>query len=187
MHKVTYSMTASLDGFAMDADGRFDWSEPDDEVFRVFLDQLRGVDVHLMGRKLYETMLFWETAEDVPGLSEAEREWTTIWKALPKVVFSRTLTAVQGNARLATDGIEREIARLRAAPGDGDIAIGGPELAAEIAGLGLIDEYQLVIAPVLVGGGTPYFPHGGDQVGLELVETRVFAAGSVFLRHRVKR
>lgn len=187
MHKVTYSMTASLDGFTMDTDGRFDWSEPDDEVFRVFLDQLRGVDVHLMGRKLYETMLFWETADDVPGLSDAEREWTTIWKALPKVVFSRTLTSVEGNARLATDGIEEEVARLRAAPGDGDIAIGGPELAAQIAGLDLIDEYQLVVAPVLVGGGTPYFAHAGAHRQLELVEAHTFASGQVMLRHRVRR
>ena len=111
-----------------------------------------------MGRRLYETMLYWETADQDPSLDDAELEWTALWKPLPKVVFSTTLSAVQGNARLASGGLAEEIERLRAEPGEGDIAIGGATLAAEAAALGLIDEYRARVYPVLVGGGIPYFP-----------------------------
>lgn len=119
MRKVTYSMGVSLDGYIVGPDGGFDWSGPDEEVFRLALDELRGVDVHLMGRRLYETMLYWETAEQEQSLDEVEREWTALWNPLPKVVFSSTLGEVRGNARLATGTVAEEIARLRAEPGEG--------------------------------------------------------------------
>lgn len=187
MRSVTYSMSVSLDGYITGPDGGIDWSAPDDDVFRLSLEEIRGVGVHLMGRRLYETMLYWETAAEDPALSEAEQEWTGLWNPLPKVVFSRTLTAVEGNARLASGGLAEEIERLRAEPGEGSIAIGGATLAAEAAELGLIDEYLIRVCPVLVGGGTPFFARDERRVHLELVETRTFDSGVVFLHHRVKR
>lgn len=187
MRSVTYSMGVSLDGYIVGPDGKFDWSEPDEQVFRFYLDELKAVGVHLMGRRLYETMLYWETADEDPSLGEAEREWTELWKSLPKVVFSRTLSEVQGNARLATGSVAEEIASLRDEPGSGDIAIGGAAFAAEAAAAGLIDEYQMMVCPVLVGGGTPYFAHDERRVDLEVAETRLFHSGSMFLRYRVVR
>jgi dihydrofolate reductase len=187
MRSVTYSMNVSLDGYIVGPDGGFDWTVPDEEVFRFWIDEIRGVGVHLLGRRLYETMLYWETADQDRSLDDAELEWVGLWNPLPKVVFSTTLSAVQGNARLASGGPAEEIERLRAEPGEGDIAIGGATLAAEAAALGLIDEYQLMVYPVLVGGGIPYFPEQERRVDLELVETRPFSSGVVYLRYRVTR
>lgn len=187
MRSVTYSMSVSLDGYVVGPDGRFDWSEPDAEVFRFYIEQCRALGVHLMGRRLYETMLPWETAEQDPALSAAEREWTALWKQLPKVVFSRTLPEVQGKARLASRGLAEEVRRLRGEAAEGEIAIGGATLAAEAARLDLIDEYQVMVCPVLVGGGVAYFAHDGRPVDLHLVEQRSFEGGSVFLRYRVAR
>ncbi len=187
MRRVTYSMNVSVDGYIVGPDGTFDWGGPDAEVFRFWIDEIRGVDVHLMGRRLYETMLYWETADQERSLDDAELEWAALWKPLPKVVFSTTLSAVEGNARLASVGLAEEIERLRAEPGEGEIAIGGATLAAEAAGLGLIDEYRAVVYPVLVGGGIPFFPQRERRVDLELVETRTFSSRVVYLRYRVAR
>ncbi len=186
MHHVTYSLGMSLDGYTIGPDGRFDWSEPDEEVFTFCTDQIRDVSAHLMGRRLYETMLYWETADTDPALSPLEREFAVLWKQIPKVVFSTTFTSVQGNARLGS-GLAEEIERLRAEPGAGTIAIGGSTLAHEAAALDLIDEYQPRVHPVLAGGGTPYFPHHQRRVDLELVESRTFASQVVYLRYRVRR
>jgi dihydrofolate reductase len=187
MRSVTYSMGASLDGYIVGPDGGFEWSVPDPDIFRFWIEDLRRVDVHIMGRRLYETMLYWETAEEDPSINDADREWIALWNPLPKVVFSNTLSEVQGNARLASDGLADEIARLRAEPGKGDIAIGGATLAAEAASLDLIDEYLINLYPVLVGGGTPFFPRHERRTDLELVETRPFSSGVVSLRYRVAR
>ena len=187
MRSVTYSMGMSLDGYIVGPDGGFDWTVPDADVFRFWIDDLRELGVHLMGRRLYETMLYWETADEDPALDDAEREWTALWKPLPKVVFSTTPSDVQGNARLASGGLAEEIARLRSEPGEGDIAIGGATLAAEAAALDLIDEYRAMVHPVLVGGGIPFFPQRGRRVDLELVETRTFSSRVVYLRYRVAR
>jgi dihydrofolate reductase len=130
-------------------------------------------------------MLYWETADQDPSLAGSMLEWAAIWKALPKVVFSTTLSAVQGNARLATGGLAEEIERLRAEPGEGNIAIGGAALAAEAAALDLIDEYRAKVYPVLVGGGLPFFPQRERRVDLELVETRTFRSGVVYLHYRL--
>src|SRR6266498_6128196 len=111
MRSVTYSMGVSLDGYIVGPDGSFDWTAPDAEVFRFWIDEIRGVGVHLLGRRLYETMLYWETADQHASLDEAELEWAAIWKPLPKVVFSTTLSAVQGHARLASGGLAEEIGR----------------------------------------------------------------------------
>ncbi|MFK0236255.1 dihydrofolate reductase family protein [Streptomyces vinaceus] len=187
MRSVTYSMGVSLDGYIVGPDGGFDWTAPDPDVFRFWIDEIRQVGVHLMGRRLYETMLYWETADQDPSLGAAELEWASLWNPLPKVVFSRTLSTVQGRARLVSGGLAEEIARLRAEPAEGDIAIGGATLAAEAAASGLIDEYQVIVHPVLVGGGIPFFARNGRRVDLELVETRTFNSKFVFLRYRVAR
>lgn len=188
MRSVTYSMNVSLDGYIVGPDGDFDWPGFDEEIFRFWIDEIRGVGVHLMGRRLYETMLYWETAAQDPALGEAEREWVALWNPLPKVVFSRTLSAVEGRrARLASGGPAEEIERLRAEPGEGEIAIGGATLAAQASDAGLIDEYRAMVYPVLVGGGTPFFPRDEHRLDLELVETRTFASKVVYLRHRVIR
>jgi dihydrofolate reductase len=187
MRSVTYSMSVSLDGYIVGPDGEFDWTAPDEEVFRFVTDEIREVGVHLMGRRLYETMLYWETADQDPSLDDSMLEWAALWKPLPKVVFSTTLSAVQGNARLASGGLAEEIERLRGEPGEGDIAIGGATLAAEAAALGLIDEYRARICPVLVGGGLPFFAQRERRVDLELVETRTFSSRVVYLRYRVAR
>jgi dihydrofolate reductase len=187
MRNVTYSMGLSLDGYIVGPDGTFDWTPPDEEVFRFAIDQIREVGVHLLGRRLYEAMLYWETADQDPTLDDSMLEWAALWKALPKVVFSTTLSAVQGNARLASGGVAEEIERLRTEPAEGDIAIGGATLAAEAAASGLIDEYRPKIYPVLVGGGIPFFSQHGRRVDLELVETRTFRSRVVYLRYRVAR
>src|SRR5580658_10246098 len=186
MRSVTYSMAVSLDGYIAGPDGKFDWSIPDEELMRFATDETRQVGVQLMGRKLYETMLYWETV-DKASLEDSDLEWIAIWKPLPKVVFSATLRAVQGSARLASGGLAQEIERLRAEPGDGDIAIGGAALAAEAAALGLIDEYRARVCPVLVGGGIPFFPQRERREDLELVETRAFDSRVVYLHYRVLR
>ncbi|MER6672713.1 dihydrofolate reductase family protein [Streptomyces sp. NPDC000983] len=188
MRSVTYSMSSSLDGCIVGPDGSFDWTEPDDEVFRFWLDEIRGLGVHLLGRRLYESMRYWETAAEDPSLDEAHLEWAERWNALPKVVFSTTLSTVEGgNTRLAAGGLAEEIERLRAEPGEGDIALGGAALAAEAAALDLIDEYQVMVCPVLVGGGTPLFARDERRVDLELVESRPFDSGLLHLRYRVVR
>jgi dihydrofolate reductase len=187
MRNVTYSMSVSLDGYIAGPDGDFGWSAGDEEVFRFIIDAIRQVGVFLLGRRLYETMLYWETADQDPSLDDSMLEFAAIWKPLPKVVFSTTLPAVQGNARLASGGLAEEIERLRAEPAEGDIAIGGATLAAEAAALGLIDEYQPRVCPVLVGGGIPFFPQRERRVDLELVETRTFSSRVVYLRYRVAR
>lgn len=188
MRSVTYSLAVSLDGYIVGPDGGFDWARPDEEVFAFATDEVRAMGAHLLGRRLYETMLYWDTADQEPASEPAELEFAAIWKALPKVVFSRSLSEVQGtNTRLATAGLAEEIERLRAEPGEGGIAIGGATLAAEAAALDLIDEYWLRVYPVLVGGGTPYFPRGERHVDLELLETRTFRSNVVHMRYRVVR
>jgi dihydrofolate reductase len=187
MRSVTYSMGVSLDGYIVGPDGRFDWTAPDEEVFRFATDEVRRAGVHLLGRRLYETMLYWETADQDPSLDVSTLEFAAIWRRLPKVVFSTTLSAVRGNARLAAGGLAEEIERLRAEPGEGDIAIGGATLAAEAAASGLIDEYRPRVYPVLVGGGIPFFPRHERRVDLELVEARTFPSRVVHLRYRVAR
>ncbi|WP_380167823.1 dihydrofolate reductase family protein [Jannaschia sp. R86511] len=187
MRDVTYSMSMSLDAYISGPDGDFNWSEPDPEVFELATDEVRRAGVHLLGRHLYEAMLFWESAAD-RRLTPAQQEFADLWNALPKIVFSTTLTSVTGpGARLATAGLADEVARLRAEPGDSDIAIGGPRLASHAADLGLIDEYRIRVYPVLVGGGSPYFAQHQRLVRLEPVESRALASGILYLRYRTGR
>ncbi len=187
MRSVTYSMSVSLDGYVVGPDGSFNWMAPDEELFNLATDEVRKAGVHLLGRRLYETMLYWETADQHPSLDYSTREFAAIWRALPKVVFSTTLSAVRGNARLASSGLKDEIEHLRAEAVEGDIAIGGATIAAEAAALGLIDEYRIRFLPVLVGGGRPFFPQRERRVNLELIESRTLKSKVVYLRYRVVR
>jgi len=187
MRSVTYSMGVSLDGYIVGPDGGFQWTVPDPELFRFITDETRELAAYVLGRRLYETMLYWETADQDPSLDEDALAWAAIWKPLPKVVFSTTLRAVQGNARLATGSLVEEIERLRARTGEGDIAIGGAALAAEAARLDLIDEYRPRVSPVLLGGGRPFYPQTGRRVDLELVDSRRFPSQTVCFRYRVAR
>jgi dihydrofolate reductase len=182
---VTYSMGVSLDGYIVGPDGGFDWTEPDPELFRFVTGQTRELAAYVMGRRLYETMLYWETADEDPSLDADGAAWAAVWKPLPKVVFSTTLSTLEGNARLATGSLAEEIARLRAGPADGDIAIGGAALAGEAARLGLIDEYRPRVHPVLLGGGIPFYPQSERRVDLRLVESRTFGSQTVYSRYRV--
>lgn len=180
MPKAIYEMNVSADGYVVGPDGSFDWSVPDDELHSFHNDQVRALGGHLLGRRLYETMLYWETADDP---SEVSRDFAQVWLALPKVVFSRTLTSVEGtNTRLARGDLRTELESLQESTG-GDVALGGPGLAAEAVRLGLIDEYRVFVHPVAVGGGIPFFPRD-QQVRLELVETRTFGSRVVYMRYR---
>jgi dihydrofolate reductase len=182
MRKLVYEMTVSLDGFIAGPDGAIDWSVPDEELFRFHTQRVRETGVQLCGRRLYETMLYWETVQE-DALPGDEVAFARLWKALPKVVFSTTLDSVVGNTRLVREGVGEEVARLKVQPGK-DIAVGGAGLARACMELGLIDEWRLFVSPVLLGGGTPYFPSLDDTINLELVETQTFGARVVYLRYR---
>ena len=176
-------MGVSLDGFVAGPGGEIDWSTPDEELHRFHNRQAEEIGVHFCGRRLYEVMLYWETAEANPAISEVELEFARIWQAMPKVVFSSTLEQVEGNATLARDGVVEEVARLKQQPGK-DLAVGGAGLAATFIELGLVDEYRLFISPVVLGGGTPFFPALNERVDLELVETHTFGSRVVYVRYR---
>jgi dihydrofolate reductase len=183
MRKLIYSMGVSLDGFIAGPDGEIDWSAPDEERHRFHNQQTRELGAHLLGRRLYEEMVYWETADENPSTPEHELEFARIWKALPKIVFSKTLEKVEGNARLVRNGVAEEVAKLKEQPGK-DLAVGGAGLASTCTNLGLIDEYRLFLSPVLLGGGTPYFPAPERTINLGLVETRTFGSRVVYVRYR---
>jgi dihydrofolate reductase len=179
---LIYSMGVSLDGFIADRAGRFDWSAPSEELFAFHLARVRELGCHLLGRNLYETMVVWETDRSLRD-TELHAEFAQVWSALPKVVFSRTLDRVQGNARLAEGSLAEEVAAARAATGK-HVEIGGATLAAEAIELGLVDELRIFRHPVLVGGGTPLLPPVTEDVALELIEARTFDARVIYERYR---
>jgi dihydrofolate reductase len=185
MRKLIYLMNVSLDGFIEGPNRELDWTHVDEESMSLFNDQQRGMDTLLYGRRLYEVMTYWETAEADPSISEVEREFARIWKNSTKLVFSKTLEQVQGNARLVRGDIAGEIAKLKQQPGK-DLEIGGSNLASTVMQLGLIDEFRLVVHPVVLGSGTRFFPALADKIDLRLVETRVFGSGVVYLRYLTK-
>jgi dihydrofolate reductase len=184
MRKLIYSMGVSLDGFIADRNGAIDWSAPDEELHRFHNQQAREVGVELYGRRLYEAMVPWETWDEQPSVSEPELEFARIWKDTPKIVFSTTLEKVEvSNATLVRDGAAEVVARLKEKPGK-DLAVGGAGLASTFIKLGLVDEYRLFVTPVILGGGTPYFPSLDERIDLELVEERTFGSRVVYLRYR---
>ena len=183
MRKLIYSMGVSLDGFIAGPDGDIGWSAPDEELHRFHNLHASETGVHLYGRRLYEEMIYWETAAEQPSLPEHALEFARIWKATPKVVFSRTLDKVEGNATLVKDDPAEVVRRLKKEPGE-DLAVGGAGLASTLVEAGLVDEYRLFVSPVVLGAGTPYFPALDERIDLELVETRTFGSRVVYLRYR---
>jgi dihydrofolate reductase len=183
MRNLIYSMGVSLDGFIASRHGDIGWSAPDEELHRFHNRQTREIGAQLCGRGLYEVMRYWETAGENPSALEHELEFAGIWQEVPKIVFSKTLESVEGNARLVRDGVADEIARLKEQPGK-DLAVGGAGLASSAMRLNLIDEYRLFVSPVVLGGGTPYFPVLDERLDLELVETRTFGSRVVYVRYR---
>ncbi len=185
MARLIYSTIASLDGYVADAEGNFGWAAPDEEV-HAFVNELeRPVGTYLYGRRMYEVMTFWETVDTGPE-PQVMRDFAEIWRAADKVVYSRTL----GEVSSARTRIEREFdpgaVRGLVTTSSSDIAIGGPELAAEALRVGLVDECQMFLAPVVVGGGKRSLPEG-VFARLELLEQRRFESGFVYLRYEVKR
>ena len=182
MRRLIYSMTVSLDGFIAGRDGEIDWSAPDEELFRFHTQQVRELDAHLCGRRLYEVMTYWETADENPSLPDHELEFARLWKDTPKIVFSKTLEKIEGNARLVRDSVADEVVKLKEQPGS-DLAVGGAGLASSLIKLNLIDDYRLFVSPIALGGGTPYFPALDERIELELVETRSFGSSVVYVRY----
>jgi dihydrofolate reductase len=178
---LIYSMGVSVDGFLADREGAFGWSVPSEEQFRFHTAQTREISGFLCGRRLYETMLVWETDPSMRD-NELDAAFADVWCAIPKVVFSRTLDSVQGNARLAEASVAEEAAAALDAT-DKDIAIGGAGLAAEAIELGLVDELRMFRNPVVVGGGTPFLPPVTEDIGLDLVETRTFGSRVIYERY----
>jgi dihydrofolate reductase len=177
------SMSVSVDGFIADRDGEFGWATPSDELVRFHHAGVGELGGYLLGRKLYETMLVWETDPSMRE-DEAGAAFSDVWSALPKVVFSRTLDSVQGaNTRLAEASLAEEVAAALDAT-DKDVSIGGAGLAGQAIELGLVDELRIFRHPVLVGGGTPLLPPVTEAVPLELIETRTFASRVIFERYR---
>jgi dihydrofolate reductase len=180
---LIFSMSASVDGFIADREGDIGWGVPSEEQFRFHLAEVEALGAHLCGRRLYETMLPWETDPSMRA-TELEAAFADVWCALPKVVFSRSLDSVEGNARLAERPLAEEAAAVLAET-DGDVGIGGAGLAAEAIGLGLVDELRIFRNPIVLGGGTPFLPPLAAHLPLDLVETRTFASRVVLERYRV--
>ncbi|WP_280238781.1 dihydrofolate reductase family protein [Nocardia abscessus] len=180
MRKLIYGFSVSLDGYINDRDGGIDWTDPDEELHQFHNDRYREIEISLHGRRLYELMAeYWpHVPEDAPRI---EREFSRLWTEKPKVVFSRTLTEVHWNSTLISENAVEEVRRLKAG-GDGVMEVGGASLAASLLPHGLIDEYQLFLVPVALGGGTPLFPPLDKRIGLRLAETRHFNT-AVMLRY----
>lgn len=179
---LIYAMSVSADGYIADRDGGIAWGVTSDELFRFHLARVRELGAYLLGRRLYETMLVWEND---PSLRDNDdtTAFAEVWCALPKVVFSRTLDGVQGNARLAEGSVAEEVAAALAAT-DRDVEIGGAGLAAEAIGLGLVDELRMFRNPVLLGGGTSFLPPVAEEIPLDLIETRTFGSRVIYERYR---
>ena len=183
MGRLVYAMNVSLDGYAAAPDGSVDWTRVDEELHAWWNDQVRGSAAALYGRRIYETMsAYWPTAADDPAAPPVIRDFAALWNAQPKIVFSRTLASVAWNSRLAAGEPADELTRLKA-EFDGDLEVSGPTLAAEFVRRGLVDEYGLVVHPVILGGGLPFFPGLERPAGLRLTETRTFGSGVVLLRY----
>ena len=185
MARLIYSTITSLDGFVADEEGNFDWGEPDEEL-HVFVNDLeRGVGTYLFGRRMYEVMIFWETAHTLSDAPPYVLDYARIWQAADKVVYSTTLeTASSARTRIERSFDVDSVRAMKAVAG-ADIGIGGPGLAAQAIAAGLVDEWHRFVAPVVVGGGIPYLP-GGVRLDLELVDERRFRNGFVHLHHRTR-
>jgi dihydrofolate reductase len=185
MRKLIYSMMVSLDGYIEDVNHKIDWHIIDEELHQFINDQQAEVDTFLYGRRMYENMAsFWPTADEDPSNPSFVVEWARIWKNMPKIVFSKTLENVKWNSRLVREVIPEEIHKLKAQPGKA-LSVGGATIAADFIKQNLIDEYQLFVQPVILGGGRPFFPALENRIRLRLVETRKFSSGVYLLCYQV--
>jgi dihydrofolate reductase len=182
MAQLIYSAIASLDGYVEDQRGNFDWAAPDEEVFSFVNDLERPVGTHLYGRRMFETMVYWERAHLAPGQSKVALDFSEIWQAAEKVVYSRTLASVSSDRTRLERDFDAEAVRDLKLGSEHDITVGGANLAAQALRAGLVDELQLFAVPIVVGGGKHWLPDD-LRVALELVEVRQFANGVVYLRY----
>jgi dihydrofolate reductase len=181
MTSLIYSAIASLDGYIEDEQGRFEWAAPDEEVHSFVNDLERGVGTYLYGRRMYETMVYWETDDDQAPVA---RDFAEIWRAAEKVVYSRTLPTVSSaRTRIERELVPEALRRLKETS-DTDITVGGAELAGQAIAMGLVDECSLFLTPIIVGGGKRALP-GNVRARLELLDERRFRSGVVYLRYRV--
>jgi dihydrofolate reductase len=183
MARLIYSVLESLDGYVADESGNFDWAAPDDEVHTFVNDLERNVGTYLYGRRMYETMVYWETALTQAGQPELIQDFARIWQAADKVVYSKTLDSVRSARTRIERDFDPEAVRRMKVEATRDITVGGPHLAALAFRAGLIDELQLLVAPIVIGGGNKSLPDG-VRVTLELIDQRRFRSGVVHLRYR---
>jgi dihydrofolate reductase len=185
MAKLLYLMNASLDGYIADEDGRFDWGEPGEEYYSFINDLVRPVGTYLYGRRLYELMAVWETDPAAAAQSPGAREFAAIWQSADKVVYSRTLQAASTTRTRIERDFDPEAVRQLKAAAERDLTVGGPTLGAHAISAGLVDEYQLFVWPVVVGGGTRFLPDRA-RLQLELLDERRLGSGVVHLRYRTR-
>jgi dihydrofolate reductase len=186
MAELIYSAITSLDGYIEDADGKFDWAEPDEEVHAFVNDLERHVGTYLYGRRMYETMVFWENPPELPAQPHVEQEFAGIWQKADKIVYSKTLQTVSSAKTLIEREFDPEAIRRLKAKAGADLSVGGAALAAQAIQAGLVDEYQLFLVPVVVGGGKLSLPRNGVRVNLELLDQRRFRNGTVYLHYRTR-
>lgn len=180
MGRLIYTLNCSLDGFVETRDHSLDWSVADDELLTWFTDRARGLSASLYGRRLYELMsAYWPFAGDDPAATEAMREFGRLWSSIPKIVFSSTLTSVDWNSRLVHGDVGERLASLRE-EFDGDFEVAGPTLASAFIRRGLVDRFEVVTHPVILGGGTPYLPPLDARIRLRLTDTKTFASGVTY-------
>ena len=184
MAKLIYSTIASLDGYVEDASGRFDWAAPDEEVHAFVNDLERPLGTFLYGRRMYETMVFWETAGLADDDPEVIRDFGSLWRAANKIVFSKTLTSVTTERTRTEQNFDPGSIRRLKQSGDADLSVGGAELAGQALAAGLVDEIQLFLVPVIIGGGKRALP-ADVQARLRLIDTRGFASGDVYAHYAV--
>ena len=186
MAKLIYSVITSLDGYVEDEVGNFDWAEPDEEIHTFVNDLERPIGTYLYGRRMYEVMVYWETAHTLAGQPLFIRDFAQIWQAADKIVYSKTLERVSSaRTRIERDFDPETVRQMKERAGS-DITVGGPDLAAQAIKAGLVDECQLFVAPIVVGGGKPSLPNNVRQE-LELLDERRFGNGMVCLHYRTKR
>ena len=185
MAKLTYSAITSLDGYVADEDGNFDWAAPDEEMHTFVNNLERPVGTYLYGRRMYEVMVYWETAHPLADQLPSIQDFAEIWQKADKIVYSKTLDTVSSARTRIERGFDPETVRRMKATAERDISVGGPDLAAQAIKAGLVDECHLFVAPVLVGGGKQAFP-SGVRLTLELLDERRFGSGVVHLRYRTR-
>ncbi len=186
MAKLIYSAITSLDGYTEDAEGKFDWAEPDDEVHAFVNDLERSVGTYLYGRRMYETMVFWESPPELTAQPAFVQDFAGIWQRADKIVYSKTLQTVTSAKTLIEREFDPEAIRQLKAKAGADLSVGGASLAAQAIKAGLVDEYQLLLAPVVVGGGKRSLPGSNVRVNLDLLDQRRFRNGTVYLHYRTR-